>query len=488
MTTPVPQPLMQQVTHRSRSLGLKLLVVCALIFIMAIPALFVNSLVDERTKRESEVKEEISSHVGGPQTFLGPTLAIPYVIPAVVPSEAATSGVYFVFPQRGEANVVTTTEERHRSLFRVPVFRAELKMTGTFDLTGVPATAPSGARMQWDQAEVVVGVSDARGALSDGTLTTDNNAAATLTPSNVIESWTGGDKANSGKSPLRLTMFGSRVPITLANAKFTAVANLRFSGAERIAVLAFGKTTHVVAQGDWRSPGFDGGILPASRTVDDRGFTAEWNVPFIARGVRAEGPDWQMHALDETALGTSFIEVADPYQSVTRSLKYVLLFLSLVFLTYFVFEATTGKRVHPAQYILIGVAQIIFYLLLLSLAERAGFNTAFLLGGGATVALLALNAGWIFASRLQAVRAGVVFTLLYTFIFMLLRLEDNALLIGALASFLVVASVMYLTRNLDWYSSLAGSGKQSPPQPPPPSTPYASGSPVPRYESLLDPL
>jgi inner membrane protein len=150
------------------------------------------------------------------------------------------------------------------------------------------------------------------------------------------------------------------------------------------------------------------------------------------------------------------IKMVDSYRSVTRSLKYVLLFLGLVFLTYFVFEATTGKRVHPAQYILVGTAQLIFYLLLLSLSEKIGFDLAFLLAGGGTVALLSINAGWVFLSRLQGTRALVIFSLLYILIYMLLRLEDDALLIGAIASFLAVAAAMYFTRRLDWYSSLPG--------------------------------
>ncbi len=207
-------------------------------------------------------------------------------------------------------------------------------------------------------------------------------------------------------------------------------------------------------QGDWLNPGFDGGILPVSRDITSSGFTAEWSVPFMARGVKAEGPDDSISGLDATALGVSFIEVADPYQSVSRSLKYVLLFLGLVFLSYFVFEVTTGKRIHPAQYVLVGIAQIIFYLLLLSLAERIGFDYGFLVAGAATVTLLALNASWIFASRLQGVKAMGIFALLYVLIYLLLRLEDNALLVGSIASFLAVAVAMYFTRRIDWYSSL----------------------------------
>src|SRR6202042_1809355 len=154
-------------------------------------------------------------------------------------------------------------------------------------------------------------------------------------------------------------------------------------------------------QGDWPNPGFDGGFLPVSRKVSEKGFSAEWDVPFIARGVRAELPMDALAGLDATALGVSFIEVADPYQSVDRALKYALLFVGLLFLSYFIFEATTGKRVHPAQYVLVGIAQIIFYLLLLSLAERLGFDFAFLLAGAATVLLLSANAAWVFSSRSQ---------------------------------------------------------------------------------------
>ena len=179
-----------------------------------------------------------------------------------------------------------------------------------------------------------------------------------------------------------------------------------------------------------------------SSLVDERAHRAEDN----AKAMSGYGSSQQ------TLLGTS-IPVADTYRSVTRSMKYVLLFLGLIFLTYFVFEATSGKRVHPAQYVLVGTAQIIFFLLLLSLAEKIGFDLAFLLAGGATVSLLSINAGWIFVSRRQTFRAFPIFSLLYVLIYILLRLEDYALMVGAVASFLAVAAAMYFTRNIDWYSS-----------------------------------
>lgn len=440
---------------KSRSMGVKLIVVCALALFMIIPALFVAGLVEDRSKRARDVIQEISDHVGGRQTFLEPTLAIPYCTPPQSPAERTRRGMYLVFPARASAVVKTTTEERRRSLFKVPVFQADLKFDATFDLAGVPAAASQGTELDWNRAEILVGVSDPRGALADATMMM-NGKTSTLKPADIAQNMSIG--VDQG-SQLKLALLSARADdIARPNAQFNVTSSLRFSGAQRIAVIAYGKTTQLTMQSDWPSPGFDGGLLPVSRTVSSNGFTAEWSVPFIARGVRAEGQSDSITGLYATALGVSFVEVVDPYQSVNRSLKYVVLFLGLVFLSYFIFEVSTGRRVHPAQYVLVGMAQIIFYLLLLSLAERIGFDFGFLLAGAATVSLLSANAEWIFSSRLQAMRALGIFTLLYLLIYLLLRLEDNALLIGAIASFLAVAAAMYFTRGIDWYSSLPVSG------------------------------
>jgi inner membrane protein len=433
-----------QIRNRSRSMGIKLLVVCVLALLMMIPSIFVDSVVEERTQRAKDVIGEISGRAGGQQTFLGPTLSIPYTIPPLYKSAAPTHGIYVVFPTKGDASVKLHAEERHRSLFKVPVYQSELKFDASFDLTGVPSSAPIGAELDWSRASIVIGVSDPRGAQADGTLSI-NGKTWTFAPAQDI-----GDYQR-----LPLSYFGvSAADVAQPNAKFEVTANVRFSGAQRVAVLAYGKSTQVTAEGNWPNPAFDGGFLPVKRTVSQQGFTAEWSVPFIARSVPAEGMIAVVNALDHTALGISLIEVADPYQSVSRSVKYALLFIGLLFLSYFVFEATAGKRVHPAQYILVGIAHMIFYLLLLSLAERLGFDWGFFVAGSATVLLLSANASWIFSSRLQGLRALFVFSLLYFFIYLLLRLEDNALLVGAVASFIAVAAVMYFTRNINWYSSI----------------------------------
>ncbi len=157
--------------------------------------------------------------------------------------------------------------------------------------------------------------------------------------------------------------------------------------------------------------------------------------------------------LANVSAAPQLVPTAPAYQSLTRSLKYAPLFLGLVFLTYFLFEVSTGCRLHLAQYLLVGFAQTIFYLLLLSIAELAGFDWAFLIAGFATVALLSVNVFWVFRSGVQAFRAAGVFGALYTLIFLLLRLQNYALLLGSVGSFVAVTAAMYVTRRIDWFGT-----------------------------------
>lgn len=438
-----------------RSMGLKLLLVCGLALLMSIPALFVFALLNDRTNRAEEVVDEISGLMGGPQTFLGPVIGVPYAVPATDPKEAATRGVFVVFPVNGQADIVSKSELRRRSLFKVPVYQSDVAFRASFDLTGVAARAPQGALLDWSRAEFLIGASDARGAQSDVLLTAGGRTVA-LAPASALSD---SPLTEANGAPAReggLKFFGaSAAGLAAPDAKFDVAARMKFSGAERLAVLAFAKTTNLSAKGDWPHPSFDGGFLPTRRTVGDKGFEAAWTVPFIARGVPAEGDAQAIARLGQTALGVSFIEPANPYQSVARSLKYALMFVGLVFLAYFLFETLQGKRVHPAQYVLIGLAQIVFYLLLLSVAEHLGFDLAFLIAAGATVALISAYAGWVFESRRQGFVALAAFSLLYGLIYVLMRLEDLALLVGALTSFAAIAAVMYFTRRIDWYGAAA---------------------------------
>jgi inner membrane protein len=219
--------------------------------------------------------------------------------------------------------------------------------------------------------------------------------------------------------------------------------------------MPFAKTTTVSMSGDWPSPSFDGGFLPDHRDVGARQFAAAWTVPFVARGLSDQGPASAipLSELGKRDVGVTFARTNNPYENVQRALKYGVMFVGLVFLTFFVFEALSGQRLHPAQYILIGLAQMVFYLLLLSISEYLGFDVGFVIAATATVALIGFYAGWAFKSASYRARALAIFTILYALIYCLMRLEDFALLAGSLATFVGLATAMYLTRNLEWYGS-----------------------------------
>jgi inner membrane protein len=241
-----------------------------------------------------------------------------------------------------------------------------------------------------------------------------------------------------------------------ASATLPVQATLNVSGAQNISLATFARDTTIALAGNWGAPSFDSGVLPDTREIAANSFSASWRIPFLARGVPGAGADLWFDGL--MSPGASLIDEASPYQSVDRALKYAPMFIGLVFLTYFLFEVTSGRRAHPAQYVLVGLAQTIFYMLLLSISEVAGFNMGFIAAAVGTVLALSLYAGSVFGSRMAAVKALGVFSLLYGLIYVLLRQEDYALLVGSIASFLAIAGTMWMTRKLDWY----GVGRASP--------------------------
>jgi len=455
-----------------RSLGLKLLLVCGLALLMSIPALMVFGLLMDRTNRAETVAAEVGGLMGGPQTFLGPVVAVPYSLTRAAEAgqpATTTQSVWIIYPETGNMTVGTESELRKRSLFRVPVYEADVTYAATFNLAEAGDEAPAGAVLDWSRAELIVGASGVRGARSDLTLAVGGGEPVALEPANLLSNISlDGSDGNYSSPEVRgagaptLGLFSTPLgEVDRAAGPVEVRGEANFSGAQRLAILAFARTTTAAVSGDWPHPSYGGGFLPTDQgpAAQGPGFEAAWSIPYVARGVPAEGGTDTLSRLGTNELAVSFIEPANPYQSVSRSLKYAPMFIGLVFLAYFLFETTTGKRVHPAQYILVGLAQVIFYMLLLSIAEHTGFDIAFGIAATATVALISAYAGWTFKSRAQGVRALVAFTFLYGLIYVLMRLEDYALLVGALASFAAIAAVMWFTRNIDWYGGKGDGGE-----------------------------
>lgn len=452
--------------------GAKAILVFVMAVMMAIPGLFVFALVQDRQHRAAEVTDQISALVGGPQQLLGPMLIAPYTAPQPPTTDASgvshpqppQTGWYVVSPEQGAASVRLAVTPLRRSIFRVPTYDADAVLSAHFAAPPADPNLPTGAKVDWQAARLVVGFSDLRGAKTDvvGVLA-EPTGSTTLAFAPVSEISLGSPGATTPEAASRTAGAGpAGAGYGLVSAPAAALiaakggdlrVTLRFTGAERLSVMPFAKSTTVRVAGNWAAPSFDGGFPAETRQLGPHGFSAAWSVPFIGRGLsdHAASDLLSLAQLGPKDLGVSLIPTTNPYQTVSRSLKYAVMFVGLVFLTFFIFEALSGERVHPAQYLFVGSAQMVFYLLLLSLSEQIGFDWAFAAAASATVLLLGLYAGAAFKSRARGAQALVVFSVVYGLIYLLMRLEDFALLAGSVASFLGLAGAMYLTRNLDWY-------------------------------------
>jgi inner membrane protein len=442
-----------------RSFGLKLILVCALALMMAVPAAFVWALVYQRSFAAQQAVMDVSNLRGGQQDLMGPAIVVPFerdvlgTVNGVGTTVSTTRGRMVLYAESGSAKVNLRTETLRRGLQSVPTYFAETAFSASFDPTRLSTEAPSGARLLWNDARIYLGMGDLRGAK----VATITVAGRTLDLSPAASGAAGGAQPLSPR-PLVSAPLGWTADPGLG--RITAAAQLNTSGAQRISVAAFARDTTVEMTGTWTSPSFDGGLLPDTRNVTRQGFTASWTIPFLARGTPGVGADLSFDGIMSASPGVTLIEQANPYQSVERALKYAPLFIGLVFLTYFLFEAGSGTRAHPAQYVLVGLAQTVFYMLLLSISEVIGFNYGFGIAATCTVLALSLYAGSVFASRMAALKALAVFSTLYGLIYTLMRQEEYALLVGSIASFLAIAGTMWMTRKLDWYG--VGRGPRMP--------------------------
>ena len=467
--TDITSPKIPKFNVPKGSLGLKLILVCALVILMAIPAMFVSRVSYERSDRANEVTAEVSKRYGGEQYISGPILVAPYS-QFDADGNFAESGNYAVFANKGHAEFANIkTQIRKRSLFKVPTFQGEGVLTGQFDS---PARLDKEMTIDidWSKAKIMVALSDVRGLKSDVVMTMPDGQTRTFQPASfddlvrrvevpqVVGQTVRTNRVtrsygwlNQSKVQSYLSVDASDLVETTEG--FTVKIDLNISGARRLGITPFAQSTTVNLASDWSDPGFEGGFAPDERAIGDAGFSADWSVPYLRRGIRAHGKGQNLGPLfsQDKVMTVQFVSTDNPYQTVNRALKYAVMFIGLVFLAYFLFEIIVGVRVHPAQYILIGLAQSIFYLLLLAFAERIGFTGAFILAAGLTITATAGYAGAVFGDRKYIARAGSVFLMVYGLLYALMRMQDFALMIGALASFTAIAGTMYLTRKMDWY-------------------------------------
>lgn len=444
-------------TIKSRSLGLKLILVGVLAFVLWIPAMLVYGLVFERSTRAEGVKNEIYELAGGQQTISGPLIIVPAVIDTgkLDKNETPiTRTQYFAFtPQLLNIDTQVTASQRRRSIYDATIYDADVKMTGHFGPLVPPRLAEGEAHFDWERAVLAIKFRDdtaLKGIRENLELTINEQLRkAAFEPGislTVLEDGRGGDN-------ISLPGVSMALPITDPTKGFAFDLTLPMSGGGALYFAPAGEDTTLNMRSNWADPSFQGAYLPDNREITDDGFSAEWRIPYLARNLPRSFPvEGNLGFLDQgKSFGVEFVSAASPYKSVNRALKYSLMFLGVVFLTFFLFEATTDARAHPAQYILLGLAQVIFYLMVLAFSEHIGFDAAFALTASATVALSGTYAATVFHSKLRGIIAFLAFSAAYGLIYLLMKSEDYALLIGSVTAFGAIALTMFVTRRLDWY-------------------------------------
>ncbi|WP_417494984.1 cell envelope integrity protein CreD [Maricaulis sp.] len=453
-----------EIALKHRSLGLKLAVLGAIVLLLGIPLSLINFLSWEREGRADAASAEIAALFGGEQIIRGPFLVIPYSLTnrvwvqqdgeRVSRDDVRHEHVFISFDQLDYA-VEQTVVMRHRGIFDVPVYTAAIRVAGEIEIPEVAGQAPDGAELDYGAAEMVFAVSDLRG-ISDAL---DVQIAGRTTPVN-FEPGTDFDQAG---------WRGVRAPLgpLVAGEALTFTAQWRMSGAAPLRFTASGRETTLSLQSNWPHPGFEGGFLPGEHEISDQGYTAQWTVPYLARGVAAV---WgqrnvQLATLDGQAFGVRLVTPADGYQQVSRSLKYAMFFIGFLMVMFFLIETNSGQQIHPAQYVLAGTAQVIFYLLLLAMSEHVGVALAYGIAALATTGLTGLYAMTAFSSRALGAVTFAAMCVVYAMQYALILLEDYALLIGALLAFAGLAGTMLLTRHINWYaSSPVGQTRMAPEQ------------------------
>lgn len=424
-----------------RSITLKLIIIGFMILFLLIPTSMLDSLIYERQQLRDEAQREVASKWGMDQTVGGPVISVPYQfeVPAQDDKTTTRTGYAHFLPDQIEITGDLTPQERYRGIFVVVLYNTKLRVRGNFDGFNAAALSIPEDALQWEDARFTVGMSDMTGVQSAIALTLGDTTLS-LGPGTVTK-----DIFSSGAS----------VPVAITGAEnnLTFDFALDLNGSSTLFFRPFGKQTTVNLSGGWANPSFDGGFLPQARTITPEGFTAKWEVLELNRNYPQQGLNSYITAdgLNDK-FGLRLLLPVDEYQKTYRSTSFAILFIFITFLTFFFIEVLNKRRVHPIQYLLVGAAIILFYVLLLSISEHLLFNAAYWISCAVIVTLITVYSWFILRNRKLTLFVAGMLLVLYIFFFSLLQLQDYALLVGSIGLLLILATIMWLTRNIDWYA------------------------------------
>jgi inner membrane protein len=427
----------------------KVAAIAFLTLMLLIPTAMIQSLVMERQKRLDEASQEIGSKWGYDQRVTGPLLTIPYYTFYLDKEQKQVNRtkhyVHFL-PEDLKIEGNINPEVRYRGIFQVAVYNTELNFSGFFSELNSFAEGIN-TEIDWAGAFVTIGITDLRGIKEPIKFSWDQKEVSCEPGTRINE----------------IVQTGVTVKMPLTSDYQTKGIDFSFkvslNGSKSLNFVPVGKETNVSIVSSWASPSFDGAFLPESREVSEAGFTAKWRVLELNRNYPQRWID-SSYDLSESAFGVSLLLPMDKYQITERSMKYAILFIALTFTVFFFVEILRKLRVHPVQYILVGFGLVLFYLLLLSLSEQLSFGLAYLIASVGIVTMISAYSSSIFRSRMLTLLLASLMVVLYGFLYILLQMQDYALLMGSIGLFIILSAVMYLSRKIDWYSVGVNSGEE----------------------------
>ncbi|MBW8760696.1 MAG: cell envelope integrity protein CreD [Burkholderiales bacterium] len=440
----------------------KLAILAVVTAVLCIVLAQIGGLVHERQSRQHEAAQSVEQSLAGPQAFAGPVIARAcresWTTPAADgKKEFAESRDFWVVaaPAKLKIGGGISPEVRHRGLFTVNTYASQLDVEAHWDrVTALaPKTEHANGRLACGEPAVVLTLSDSRG-IRTAELKL-NGRELSVQPGTTHPAFRG---------------LHALLPELKPEEPLTVSLRLNLVGSQRLAIVPAAGDTQVALQSSWPHPSFTGQFLPIEHQIGVSGFTARWQVSSLASTAVADlqagrqlptlpaddgaaypegGRSPQPNGLDVLAI--DLIDPVNAYVMADRAIKYGLIFVALTFVTVGLTELLSGQRVHPVQYLLVGMAISLFFLLLLSLSEHLSFLRAYLIAATAAAVVLTQYAAAMLGGWLRGLAFGAGIALMYGALYVLLKQEQAALLIGAVLLFAVLAVVMTLTRKLDWY-------------------------------------
>jgi len=435
------------------SITARMLMVGALILVLLIPLTYVNILIEERSYRQQDVVGEINQKWGNDVMLYGPILKLPYKTYSETSTFNEKTKTYlketkthinyaYVFPEELDIDASVKSKTLHLGNFESAVYTSDMEIMGTYKSPTLKSKGIKTEDIIWNNTAILFRTTNLKGIKNEMNISINGDAYDFETNFNDNTSGNHLDELETGFLNEKLIK---------NNFKFNM--SVTYDGTNQIQVIPVGKTTTMKMTSNWADPGFIGNYSPddETRSITKEGFKVDWKVLSINRAFSQLYLNKIPH-LNQFAFGTKFVVLVDEYQKSERSAKYGFLVIGLTFLVFFLIQTMSKIHIHPFQYLMIGLALIMFYTLLVSISEHSNFLKAYIIAGVSVVLLITLYSKSILKNLKFSALIGLSLTALYAFIYVIIQLENYALLVGSIGLFLILTAVMFVSRKIDWHN------------------------------------